>query len=378
MAGYSENREHNLEVKYLRKVLGEVDDRIALPEGLRGDALLGLLEGVEQQAPPMSATLVKPRKWLNMRSGLAYAAAFVLIVGLFFGLGINRQDNLVDGSITLEPRTSPAALPQLDQTQISDTLPESDTAAADSGPATGGGAAQEETFQARMETFQMQENPDAGGDGIRASAPEALGGIVSTQLGAFGDYRLVSRPADENDPDLSSDNVLELLDPEENRLVALIQLPAMTRVHSAFSGEELVTVVGSDDEAVYALILDLSNPEEPRTVTLLEQPGSLSGARLYEDVVQVVSYSGAPAGDSLEVVELPDSAESGAAIFTAVSLADGDHRQVAFQGAGDEIKLYNINAYVYYDSAAQGADDSDYFIAQINLPGLEIELAGVS
>ncbi len=98
MVAYSENRGHNLEMKHLRKRLSELDAQIVLPDSLKGEALLARLDGVEQQAPPMSAALMRPRRWLNARSGFAYAAAFLLIVGLFYGLGFDQQSNHHSGS----------------------------------------------------------------------------------------------------------------------------------------------------------------------------------------------------------------------------------------------------------------------------------------
>ncbi len=213
------------------------------------------------------------------------------------------------------------------------------------------------------------------------SAPDAMGGVLSTQLCTFGeDYVLACRPVDENDPDMGVANVLEVLNQRENRLVALVPLPAMERVVQAFAGDHLVAIVGEDDHSIYTLTLDLSNLEEPKTLELLEQPGTLEAARAFEEVVHLVSYTPEPLEEGLHRVELPYSSEKGAAVFTALSLEDGSRNQVAFLGAGKEIKLYNISAYIYFDgvSLENNVETSDLFVAQIQFSDLEIELGGVS
>lgn len=384
LAAYSEHREHNLEMKYLRKRLSEVDAHIVLPDSLKGEALLARLDGVEQQAPPMSVTLMRPRRWFNARSGFAYAAAFLLIVGLFYGLGFDKQSNLIDGTITLDREQGRSIESRLEVEETSPaSVPEAAARAALPAAEQSGEPEANNSKAADMAPFAALSGPSASTskEAEDRNVPDAMGGVLSTQLCTFGeDYVLACRPVDENDPHIDAANVLEVLNHRENRLVALVPLPAMDRVLKAFAGDHLVAVVGEDDHSVYTLTLDLSDLEEPKTLELLEQPGALAAARVFERVAHLVSYTSEPLEGEFHAVELPHSSETGAAVFTALSLEDGSRNQVTFLGAGKEIKLYNISAYVYFDgvSLENEVETSDLFVAQIKFNDLEIELAGVS
>lgn len=389
MAAYSENREHNLEIKYLRKVLGQVDEQIVLPDSLRGDALLARLDGVEQKPPPMRVALVRPHRWLNARSGLAYAAAFLLMVGLFYGLGFDKQSNLVDGTITLDREQGSGLLPQTDTQPLSresvSAAPEA--SAGDSTPSEEDIAGQPEASSAsaaQAASFAAASDPSASGEPAEPSPlpMEGVGGIRSTQLCTFGEHMaLAYRPADANDPELGASHLLEIQDLDGNRLIALMALPAMDRVLYAFAGENLAAVVGEDDHSAYLLILDLFHLEEPRILNLLERPGHLSAVRAFEQNLRMVTYLPRPfEEEGVDTLALPNSNEAGTMLFTALSLEDGSYRQLALHGAGEEINLYNRSAYVYYSGTLiEGEQEkSDLFVAQIRFQDLEMELAGVS
>jgi len=390
LAAYSENREHNLEMKYLRKRLSEVDRCIVLPDSLKGSALLPRLEGVEQKAPPMRVALMSPRHLFNVRSGFAYAAAFLLLVGLFYGLGFDKQNNLIDGTITLDRQQEQATVSQSAPEGVDQPLA---VAPDDSVKAFLAGNEESSSDQFAIASNEgdkaslaaMPESPPSTalkGEKAEKNFSDAVGGVLSTQLCTFGeDYVLACRPVDQNDPDMDVSNVLEVLHSRENRLVALIPLPAMENVLYAFAGENLVAVVGEDQDFAYALTVDLSNVEEPQPLELLAQPGTVKTARAFEKVVHVVSYAPEILGEELNAVELPYSRETGTAVFTALSLEDGSSNQVAFLGAGEGIKLYNHSAYLYFNGYTVGennAETEDVFVAKIQLEDLNIELGGVS
>jgi len=390
LAAYSENREHNLELKYLRKRLSEVDRCIVLPDSLKGSALLPRLEGVEQKAPPMRVTLMSPRHLFNVRSGFAYAAAFLLLVGLFYGLGFDKQNNLIDGTITLDRQQEQATASQPVSEDIDQPLAAVPEASVKAFLATDEESSSDQLAIASNEENQAflaampesQPSTVLKGEMAENGDSEAVGGVLSTQLCTFGeDYVLACRPVDQNDPDMGVSNVLEVLHNQENRLIALIPLPAMENVLYGFAGENLVAVVGEGQDYAYTLTVDLSNVEEPQTLELLAQPGAVKTARAFEHVVHVVSYAPEMLKEELNAVELPYSRETGTAIFTALSLEDGSSNQVAFLGAGEGIKLYNHSAYLSFNGYTAGennAETEDVFVAKIQLDDLNIELGGVS
>jgi hypothetical protein len=390
LAAYSENREHNLEMKYLRKRLSEVDKRIVLPDSLQGSALLARLDGVEQKAPPMRVALISPRRLLNARSGFAYAAAFLLMVGLFYGLGIDKQNNLVDGMIALDREQGRSSAMQQDGQEMLQPSPSAPEDSARSYALKSEESDQPEAAPPKgAEMAPFAAIPDSSSSIAlhremeqESASDAAIGGVLSTQLCTFGeDYVLACRPVDQNDPDMGVSNVLEVLHHQENRLVALVPLPAMERVISAFTKDDLVAVVGEDQGFVYTLTVDLSHLEEPKPLELLEQPGVWKGARAFEDVVHVVSFAPQLLEGERNAVELPHSRETGTVIFTALSLKDGSYNQAAFLGAGEEMNLYNHSAYIYFNGYTveeNNEETEDLFVAKIKLADLDIELGGVS
>ena len=111
MSGYSQTGMHPSEVKRIKKALGALDSRVEMPESLRGDALLHKLEGIEPSVPTRKKIreLVLPRRGIRMFA--TYAAAFALVVGLLYGVILNRPAELAPGGMEIN---GPAIeLPQL-------------------------------------------------------------------------------------------------------------------------------------------------------------------------------------------------------------------------------------------------------------------------
>lgn len=373
MAGYSENRELNKDIKYLRKVLGNVDSCIRAPDSLRGDVLLQKLEGVTQEpSPEEKVRMIMPKRLFTLRSGLTYAAAFLLIVGLFYGMGFDKQNDMLTGEISLAPYASLPDTPLLDGgggTEMARIAPESEEInpqanLQDSAP-------QENPMTFGMTVEEPAENPVTGG-GVGGSGP-------STRLGSYQDYILAFRPNDSTDPDHISEApyLLELM--KDDAMVAQVDIPFITEISGYYGDADILTLVGAVPEGTGSFVLNMADVETPAVLAYLTQPGTLREARVANGILHVLSYSPTSVGEPGDNwIALSGSADEGACTITAVDMTGGVYNQVTFTGVGEEIKLFNISAYLYFDGIPAEGEAPERNIAQVNLKDTEIELVGIS
>ena len=235
MAGYSENREQNLEMKYLRKVLGQVDKRIQVPETINGDRLRALIDDVE------SAThrdIASRRKHLTLRSAIAYAAAFMLIVGLFYGLQMNRPE-MISGGMQITHQASgvehAAAEPMPQARSSYDAGAET---AASAAPAAGG--------EAFAESLPPQAEPESADAASEAYGADILGvgGLESTLLLEQDGLAYYARQNDKNDPDkIGYPITIDIVSMETNLIEAQINIDNMQTVESisVLNGQIIIT-----------------------------------------------------------------------------------------------------------------------------------------
>jgi len=356
LAGYSDQRDQNLDIKYLRKALGGLDASIQTPERLSPSALLSKLDGIEQEVPTEKKVreLVLPRR-PGLRSWITYAAAFALIVGLFYGLGHNQQGNIAIGELSLAEQ---ADLGELSEGGGSRTAG-ADNPPANPIPASGEGVIAIEAPPADGET------PFAGGEtdvfvGFEG-ALDAVGGTGMGQvLGGFGEFILSYRPNDNADPDHHSDapNVLFLLSSDGSEILSQIDLPLMREV-AAFHGHgDILALVGRGEESTYIYTVDYTDVENPVALLLLSQPGSLADEIYFDGFLYVASHS--PYEHEYEVdqvVYLEDSISQGTATFTLVNLSDGSASRTSALGASEQVQLYRTEARIFF--AAQSEEDEE-------------------
>lgn len=207
------------EVERLRKTLRTVDNRVVLPDSLRGSALLSKLDGIEPDVPTKKKVheLVFPRR-NRIRFLVGYAAAFMLVVGLFYNLGVNRPANLQGGEFVID---GPAAeLAPLEH---------------------GGGVSPAGATRAGIPTGEMTINPE-----------------MATHLGEFGQYLLYHYP----NPDRASDSpyLLLLLDADGQTVVLKAGLPPEMSEVSGFSieGDDVVVLENSAGQQRFFYSVDFS------------------------------------------------------------------------------------------------------------------------
>ena len=256
--------EINREMKYVRNVLADVDSRIELPDSLRAQALLHKLDGVTQDIPTETKIreLVLPRQ-KSLRPLVACAAAFLLIVGLVYGIGSQIPSEVASGVLPLEE----PGIQQIAPIINGDTADISE-------PRTGETTPVESTSGPVDVTTPSGDTHTDGGqatDGYSAVDPTiADGGVggagMGTRLGEFGDFLLFIQPKDAIDPDHYAPNVLLLFDPNQDVIIARIDIPYMTEITSFYINGTILTLVGVTDGAASVHLFDLTVPENPVTV----------------------------------------------------------------------------------------------------------------
>lgn len=360
MAGYSENREQNLEMKYLRKELFAVDSRIKTPESLNGYAMLRKLDGVEQRIPLEKKVkeLIFPRR-PNLGSWLTYAVAFTLAVGLFYGLGFHNHGNVTVGEIALPQNNG--QLPPLDQGGgIS-------VAGADQHIDGVSAIAQEtEVSQAPWEAHISDHEALPGLYNI----PEPFGGPGSvTRLGQFGEFVLSYRPNDATDPDHLSEapKILLLFDADENNIISQIDIPYMTEIAAFYVNGSILALVGATEDKTYVYTIDYTFAENPVSFLLLDQPGALTAYNYFDGFLYVASHTTEIIQETESSIVLENSAEQGASVLTLINIMENTVNQIYVIGAGGEVQLNRTGARIFYMAYGEESQPGQEWVARVDI-----------
>lgn len=363
MAGYADKRDENYEIKYLRKVLGQVDNRIRVPQSLDAQSLLPLLDGIESSS---YETARRRPRWISLQSGVAYAAAFALIVALFYSMELYRPQMLEGGMLVAESSQSAQALLAEDAADAGgDVQPETDLILVgdDSGDLSG-------------EAVPDTALPSQAG-GIAEAAPVTaafgIGGVESNLLLEQDNTAYYCRVNDSTDPDRQAPVTLEIVDTASQELVSQIDISEMSAIDRCFVAENLLLLVGQNEDAVVISTYDNTDPASPAEMSSLARQGELVDARAYKDVVHVVSFSAEPEN----AVTLPNAAYEDCLVITAYNTETSESYTRSFIGAKGTVQLHNLNAYIHYEGESEDGEAKDY-IAQILLDGMDIELTTVS
>ncbi len=241
MAGYTKNREQNLEIKYLRKVLGQVDNRIQLPASLEASALRGLLDEIE----PTNVREVAARRprWLSLQSGIAYAAAFALIVGLFYATKLYRPE-IIDGGLRITHQV---------QSKVVPSTAEAPNVAANLDEAQANSVVDSAATQApQVVAAEATVTPPAEADASTAKSASAPalgvgGGGVSHVLFEQDGLQYRWRTNDANDPDRSTPVSLEVINLASEDIMTQIDLPSVVDVKSCLLSTDKLILIGTSD-----------------------------------------------------------------------------------------------------------------------------------
>lgn len=376
MAGYTNNREENYEIKYLRKVLTQVDNRIKVPESVSGDSLRALLDNAP--APAVREVTSRRPRWLSLQSGIAYAAAFVLVVALFYSTRLYRPDVISDSmDIVEKPRPAGQAVEvqapaDADGTQdgLLFASDESSSVPAET-PDVSGAVAGDAVIAPFAETVSGQ-TPEGSGGGSSTIAPKlgVGGGGEATLIFERDGYAYYQRANDANDPDRSSPVSLEVVDKETQEITAQADVP-LSEVAQSFELNGDIIFIGADHSGETVLCsYNVSTSGELVAENAFSQEGALVDARVYDGVIHVVSLSDA-SGSNAEF--LPNCTSGEVCVITAFDPVTRETVTKRFVGANGTIQLHNLSAYIRYTGADETGQDRDY-IAQIMFSGMNIDL----
>lgn len=382
MARYSDNRERNRETKSLYKTWSKVDSQIQLPPSLTGHALLPLLDQIPEPKQavrePHRKIQFSPRVF-SWKSATTYAAALVLIVALSALLSRSPTDTARGVVVIDEPAGSDFganANPLDPDVPDPGTQPESD---ADAGA--------NENLPATPRTPEdtpVADNPadgaePAGGAEQPVDAEGPVGGSgESIILHEDASYVYTWRPNDLTDPDKAGyPLVVNVMNMSTGELAFSVDVAAIESVTQSFLYGSKLSLVGTSatneaDEVL--LVYDFSQPGQADNVLEHSLPGKLLAARLYKNIVNVVTYAPAWADPGCEITALPDGTGDDLCVIAAVDLDTVQVEQKAFAGAGETISLYNLNAYLDYEGTITDDNPEGHHVAHIRLDGTNIEL----
>lgn len=385
LAKYSDNREWNVEASDLYRVWSRVDSRIELPPGLRADALLPLLEDPPENAPVSRKSRFRPRVF-TWQSGVTYAAAFVLVVAVSAVLTRgNPTADIVAGQLepvpyneeqTASAPTMEAGMPLLDDSEPAPAAPAADT------------AQQEQTAAAALRQEQ-QPSAGAGGEAGDASVPAGdraaaaaygIGGEgASIELGQDELYTYTYRLNDETDPDKAGIPITVTVTHTATGVLAFpIDIVDMYSIEEHFVFNNTLTLVGAGGSGVVLRTYDLTQVGAPTERLAIEQPGRYLDARLHKNVVNLFTLLEQPEDPGCEVVALPGAVSDMLCVVSAVDVESGLVEQKAFAGAGDDVSLLNLNAYIKYEGEPDEEHPEGHYVAQIRLDGMSIELGSIA
>lgn len=366
-----DNREKNYEYKLVRKALAGLDARVQTPESLSGAALLHKLDGLpaSEKKARGGAVFFDPR-WFRWQPVFTYAAAFVLIVALFYGLGLNRAD-VVEGNMLIAPSSAePSVAPFAAAAQDSASPEEADEDAPRASS-----QSSDPAFAASGDGPETDGTPSSDIPETRGVGGAGHAVLLLSQDG----YTYSYRQNDKTDPDKKDFPVtLEIIQEAGAQAVAQVDIADMREIMDCFVSQNRLVLVGRYDNSIVARSYDIETPTAPAELTLLTQPGEYLGARLYGDTVHILSLAPGEDAASYEAQPLPGSLSEDVCIVSGLSLPDGSAVQKAFSGATADVKLLSLNVYIYYDGKGEDDQLPELHCAQIRIDGLNIDLTGVS
>lgn len=384
MAKYSDNRETNREMKYLYKVWSGVDSQIKLPASLTGSALLHLIEDipapVEEKTEKQARRKIMFSPRFTWRSGATYAAALVLIVALSALLGRgNPNPELVGGTVPAEAQQEAEAA----QYNIEDEATQADAAEPRVMQAQ---EDIEQSAQADAQASSVADTPEGtpSGSGEEQSADTfAASGVggpsESVLLSEDGTYTYTYRYNDVNDPDKAGVPItVNIVHTSSGALAFEIDLAYLHTLDAhVVYGQTLVLIGQSESGDTLLAAYDLALVGEPECILELDQLGRMIAVNEYKSFVYLTTFAPAGIDPGCEVIDLPEATGEELCVLTALDLDTMETVQLAYLGAGEDISLYNLNAYLQYEGEVDEEHEQGRYIAHIRLDGLQIELRDV-
>ncbi|WRS26406.1 beta-propeller domain-containing protein [Oscillospiraceae bacterium MB08-C2-2] len=357
--------------KYIGKTLDDLIDPVQLPSALRGEALLKSIQDI--QLPPLrpKVSFWQQLKTYNYRPALAYAAAFAVIVGAFYGFGFNVITNdLVGGNVRVAPSTAAApeqAQPQPQAELFSQEIPQEAQSASSV-------YQQEPKAEMAPQSVPVQEEAASSGRSASTAQDRRSGGIggpgKSQLLKTQGEYDLYYRNNDRTDPDKENTFVtVELIHSVTQQAVCQLSIPGMDKIRDLFLSQNQLAVVGSHaDRETSVRVYDLTDMTAPQESYSDSFPGQYATSGMGQNVLYLAACGDAGVAFSKEgeLIVLPGADQKNYTVLMALQtgIASPKVTRKVVAGGTSPVYLSSTCAYVTYQKQ----------VAEITLEGLDMQL----
>ncbi|MDR2932435.1 MAG: hypothetical protein LBV27_04940 [Oscillospiraceae bacterium] len=363
-------------MKYLRKVLCDVDEGISLPHTLSAEALRSSIESINIEPEPhvaWSAFSFLRSKVFSLQSAVSYALALVLLVAVAYGMRLGS--NVVDGSIMIENQTAAhtAETGAARTARSPENAADKPVYAEDDTIAGGGGAKTSSDASTAGSNTQADQQPETFGVG---------GGAEAVYLGEDEQYVYLYRMNDLTDPDKASmPMTIEIVGTADGAPAGLIDLPDISKIIKFYSIPGFIGLVGEHDGVVVArgyALGNIADGNKASEVFTAAQPGRYENSHQIDGILHVVTLADEEdAGDDMAVQPLPGATSTALCVITAVDMQQGAVRQEAFLGADKGVSMHERNIYISYMAQHEGEDEQELSMAQIRLDGTDFEMVMV-
>lgn len=394
--GYGQ-QEFEKDLSFTREQLLKIDKGIVLPDSLRGERLRPSIEAVYL---PGGVRKIQQEDVLPYRavwkSALGYAAAFALIVGAFYGLGINRtaDKGLVDGAIDIPDNS----LLIVSDEDVGGAPDEARNVSGESRQFSEADSSMIDT--AGLDQSQLQDTEKGSDPGVQDSAAEDIepymdyvgGSGKATRIKSIEGYTFYSRQSVAGDPDKDAPISLEMVDAVSGQLISILELPEVGRVLDLYMEQGILTILGNltgESKGISVLVFDITDSQTPQETFRFIQPGEYMASHYFEGIMTeaTLCHGGEEPGIRVaegeawrwnpadESYELVNHVSESYMLVTAVNVQSGSHSSVIFLGGDDGITLYDTDGYLTYSSALpEKPEQITIGMAKILLEGLAITL----
>lgn len=153
-----------------------------------------------------------------------------------------------------------------------------------------------------------------------------------------------------------------------------IDLPEMQTIQAFYLYGDTLALLGESGQRIQLRLYDLPANGDVSALGVYPITGTSAQHRLYKNILHITTFAPAQTPLNIPVTPLPHATEEDLCIITAVDLKSAQTAQAAFLGAGEEVSLYHLNAYMHYQGELTEENPNGSYVAHIRLNELEIEL----
>lgn len=343
----------------IQNAYANADKQVSLPESLRGDNLLSLLDGVEQEPAKEEKPKKQKNYFLSWQAFVTYAAVFAILFAAVRLLP--TQDSLVSET---EPRSA------VTQSEAEESQPDSGLVIKDDDKPAGGTSRSADEITPHVQQGGQEDTPEEGGptggpgevppigqaesaaDSAMKAEPDKAGDKADSKarrqtFGVGGSYQTYSvgqwngldvtwRANDPTDPDKKEYPItIELVSIETGELEQQIDIKEMTDINMFYT-DGAVLVFGGNSPSGF--LIKTYTGTDDGAITLWQEyshPGRLRHSEIYQHRLYLAT-SADNLADGWETVVLKNSSEKGSLFLSIFDLEQGGLKTIALQGSTGE------------------------------------------